>query len=189
MAGIEPVQPVTAVPVPEPEIIATEEPRLSLLEPSALEQIPVAFREEVQLLGQRLRGLNEENTELRERLSEMEKHIDSLSKQVLLLAESNLALTGVEIPEAESQPGMMAPPTEPSAAESPVTRPATPTPPPPAPMAVTPSSMLPAGLAGDSRWLRYLLIGGAVILSLGVALLWFRRLRQRERYREIMYRL
>jgi pilus assembly protein FimV len=53
------------------EAPASEEARLSLLAPSNIEQIPEIFQEEVKLLGEQLRGLNEENTELRDRIGEL----------------------------------------------------------------------------------------------------------------------
>ena len=194
---VRPAEPaeVASEPTPPAPVEATErsEPHLALLAPSSLEQIPEAFRDEVQLLGERMRGLNDENTELRERIGDLEAHINTLSQQVILLAESSLALTAEEsarLQERMDEPGAaeqlqeQLQQTRPSAGMERTAEEA-----PAAPLQL--EGERPAWTSGLERasLMRYVLIGGALVLTLGIAGLWFRRLRERERYRDVMSRL
>ena len=178
---------------PETPSTATDEPRLSLLAPSNIEQIPEVLQDEVKLLTGRLRTLDDENQELRERIAGLEKHIDSLSRQMVILAENTLALSTTEAERLASVMDQLDVSEEPAAREvtttstqeesSPVTEERD--------MANLDQTLAPPveeAAKESSNWWRYLLIGGALVVTLGVAAIWFRRLRQRERYREIMYR-
>ena len=177
-----------------PETTVAEGPRLSLLEPSSLEQIPPAFREEVSMLGSQLRSLDDENLELRNRIGELEQHISTLSQQMVILAENTVALSGAE---SERISRMLAQLEDESSSSQIGDGIALPT-------EITPDSESTEAALGildrdmqelsktqDTKrpWLHYALFGGLAIFTLGVGVIWYRRLRQRERYKEVMYRL
>lgn len=188
---VEPAEPVLqATEIPE---TVTDEPRLSLLAPSNIEQIPEVLQDEVRLLAGRLRTLDDENRELRERIAGLEKHIGTLSRQMVVLAENTLALSTVEAERLATVMEQIDVSEEPAAREVAAGNTLTETPPIIEERAMAnldQSLVAPVDEAAreSSNWLRYLLIGGALIVTLGVAAIWFRRLRQRERYRDIMYR-
>ncbi|MFU8837236.1 MAG: FimV family protein [Thiohalomonadaceae bacterium] len=178
-----------------PEATVAEGPRLSLLEPSSLEQIPPAFREEVSMLGSQLRALDDENLELRNRIGDLEQHISTLSQQMLILAENTVALSGAEserisrmlaqLEEEQSNTQIdnaLALPADAATADSGSAE---------AALGVLDRDMQELTKAQDTKrpWLHYALFGGLAILTLGVGVIWYRRLRQRERYKEVMYRL
>ena len=178
-----------------PEATVAEGPRLSLLEPSSLEQIPPAFREEVSMLGSQLRSLDDENLELRKRIGELEQHISTLSQQMVVLAENTVALSGAEserisrmlaqLEEEQSNTQIgdtLALPADEATADSESAE---------AALGVLDREMQELTKAQDTKrpWLHYALFGGLAILTLGVGVIWYRRLRQRERYKEVMYRL
>jgi hypothetical protein len=202
-------QPTTISPPPAEEVVepilressspeagVAAGPRLSLLEPSSLEQIPPAFREEVSMLGSQLRSLDDENLELRSRIGELEQHISTLSQQMVILAENTVALSGAESErisrllaqlESDASAAQLGDELiESTAAESAASRETAET-----GLNVIDRDIQELSKAQESKrpWLHYALFGGLAILTLGVGVIWYRRLRQRERYKEIMYRL
>lgn len=194
----EPTTPAVTESIPSESatvpMVDDEEPKLTLLMPSSLEQIPAAVRDEVQLLGERFRSLNEENTELRERISELERHIDTLSQQMLLLAENTLALSSAEVARLARQEANLdasndTDTTAQSAAAQPAGSPAAgATDEQPAPLAVT-TEVPTVEKSGNSAGVRYAVLAGLLLLGGMVAGVWYRRLRQRERYKDVMHRL
>ena len=160
---------------------------MSLLAPSNIEQIPEIFQEEVKLLGDQLRGLNEENTELRERVGELERHINTLSQQMVALAENTLALSGAEEERIAQLLAQMENDNLPLSGDA-VAPQATPATDAALSLAAEPVAPTDQTIERAHFW-RYAVIGGVLLLSVGVAGMWFRRLRQRERYRDVMYRI
>ena len=196
---VEPMAPQPAAqPSSQSPAAATSVPddkaRLSLLAPSNLNEIPEVFHEEVKLLGSRLRTLDDENSELRGRILDLERHIATLSQQMVVLVENTLAAgkesediagviaqldTGKSTQQTHTDDGILRQTQQALEMHHQEVR----------AVSAIDSTLAPTQQQPKaSHLIRYVVIGGVLLLSVGVAGIWYRRLRQRERYRDIMYR-
>ena len=180
--------PLVSAPLPAEEARPTPESRLTLITPSELDEIPPAFRDEVQQLNRQLHDLNVDNRELRDQIATLERHIAKLTEQVFVMAQTTLVLTEEgRVREIPAQP--VVPLSDPSESIQ-----QAPTLPEQAPLAIeapvpAQQESAPAERQSVGVWIRNGLIGAGLLLGLVVAVAWYRRLRQRERYLDVMYRL
>jgi hypothetical protein len=107
---------------------------------------------------------------------------------MVALAENTLALSGAEEDRIAQLLAQIESENRSGSAETASTEQETPPTEAPLTLAAEPTVLTEQSIEGSHIW-RYAAIGGVLLLSVGVAGMWFRRLRQRERYRDVMYRI